>query len=62
MIDTDEMKTVYCDCCQSAHVAVFNRNQESYYVCTACRENEPERFKDVENTRDVDKAVDFANG
>ena len=62
MVDRNEIKTVYCDCCQSAYVAVFNRNQESYYICTMCRENEPERFKDVENTRDVDRAIEFANG
>jgi len=27
-----------------------------------CRENEPERFHNIENTRDVDRAIEYANG
>lgn len=57
-----EYKTVYCDCCQSAYVVVFNRGQKSHYVCTMCRENEPERWENIENTRDVERAIEYANG
>jgi len=58
----NEFKIVCCDCCQSAYVNVFNRDQKSFYICTMCRENEPERFHNIENTRDVDRAIEYANG
>ena len=54
----ENRKKLYCDCCGSAWVEVYTDNPAVDYVCTMCRENEPERFKDV---GEIEHVLDAGN-
>lgn len=52
-------KIVYCDCCDSAWIKIEDKGQDTYYACTMCRENEPDRF--APNTEDCYDCIDCGN-
>ncbi|WP_152184429.1 hypothetical protein [Sulfurimonas indica] len=54
-------KKVYCSCCDSAYATVVDGGQNSLYICTMCRENEPKRFQNIDNTIDIKNAIDYGN-
>lgn len=54
------IKREFCQCCDYAWIDVQDEGQKTYYVCTMCRDHEPERFKE-ENSQDCNKSFDAGN-
>lgn len=60
MKDGKKIKREYCDCCDSAWIEILDEGQETYYVCSMCRDNDSNRFT-KSNSKDCDIPFDVGN-